>query len=536
MTNRRFALLSVASLLLLGACGGTYSVSDNDNDNNSNTSADCGNGVLDSSEQCDGSALQGETCEGLGFTGGVLACGGDCRHDVSGCEIPEGCGNGVLDPGEECDGVNLGGQDCVGLGYEGGPLACTLACRFETEGCQSSGVCGDDVVSPPGEACDGSDLAGQTCLTMGYDGGTLACNGACQFDAEGCTSVAICGDNQLDVGEQCDDTVFGGASCVSLGFDGGTLVCDAACFFDTTGCTMDGCGDSVIELGEECDGTNFGGVTCQSLGFAGGLLFCTGTCRLDTSSCADACGNSVIDVGEECDGANLAGQTCQGLGLGYIGGDLDCTATCDFDPSGCISGGAEVCTNGVDDDGNGHCDCLDVACMMDPLCMMGGVETDCSDGVDNDHDCLVDCADSDCLNAPACAGLSCSPFQNVGCGSSINSTTIGGPTNFEVYPNACASDPNSGPEAYFLLTNAGSIIPTQVTVNLTATNNMDLDLIVVGVLGGDCDVQGACVTSSQTVGGSETAQFTAQLGQSYYIIVDGFSGAADTFAMTISCL
>jgi hypothetical protein len=540
MFLRRFAFLSMGSLMVLvlgsglGACGGRYSASNNNvNDNGNNVSVDCGDGIIDSGEQCDGSALAGQTCEGLGFVGGGLACGADCWHDVSGCEIPQGCGDGVLDPGEACDGVNLGGQDCAGLGFEGGPLGCTLACRFDTAGCQSTGVCGDDMANPPGEACDGSDLAGQTCQSLGYDGGALVCNGACQLDVEGCTSVAICGDGQLEAGEQCDDTVFGGATCVSLGFDGGTLVCDAACSFDTSGCTLEGCGDGVIELGEECDGTHFGGVTCQSLGFAGGLLLCTGTCRLDTSSCADPCGNSAIDAGEECDGANLAGETCQGLG--FIGGDLDCTPTCDFDTSDCIAGGAENCTNGVDDDGNGQCDCLDAACSTEIPCLMGGPETTCDDGVDNDHDCLVDCDDSDCLGSPTCAALTCTPFQNVGCGSSVNGTTVGGPLSFEVYPNTCAADPNSGPEAYFLLANAGSIIPMHVTVNLNATSNQDLDLIVVGVSGTDCDVQGACITSSQNAGGAETALFTAQLGQSYYIIVDGFDGAADSFSMTVSC-
>ncbi len=37
------------------------------------------------SEQCDGKNLGGTTCESLGYAGGVISCGADCRLDTSGC-------------------------------------------------------------------------------------------------------------------------------------------------------------------------------------------------------------------------------------------------------------------------------------------------------------------------------------------------------------------------------------------------------------------------------------------------------------------
>ncbi len=43
------------------------------------------NGVVDNDEFCDGSDLNGESCESLGFEGGVLACDDLCRFDMSGC-------------------------------------------------------------------------------------------------------------------------------------------------------------------------------------------------------------------------------------------------------------------------------------------------------------------------------------------------------------------------------------------------------------------------------------------------------------------
>ncbi len=481
MTVRLFGMAVATMALLAGACGERYAASEN---NNNNTAGDCGNGVIDALEQCDGSDLQGVTCASLGFTGGVLACGSDCQQDFTDCVIPDGCGNGVLDPSEECDGGNLGGQDCAGLGFLGGSLACSLACRFDTLGCDAGGICGDGTVNPPAEECDGSDLDGRSCQSLGYDSGELSCDGQCRFDTGDCVTSAICGDNQLGPGELCDGALLGGATCQSLGFDGGVLACNAACAFDTGGCTSDECGDGAIQLGEECDGTNFGGVTCESLGFGGGQLACTGNCRLNTAGC---------------------------------------TAV------------PEVCDNGIDDDQNGQCDCLDTACQSNPICTFALLESQCGDGLDNDHDCLVDCADPDCAMSPACAGLTCSPHLNVACGGTVNGTTVGGPTNFEHYPNACAAVPNSGPEAYILFNSAGLPMGQQVTVNLAATGNTDLDLIVVGSSMGDCDVLGSCVESSQSMGGVESVVFMSAMGSSYYFIVDGFSGAADAFTLTVSC-
>lgn len=49
-------------------------------------------------------------------------------------------------------------------------------------------ICGNDSVEGD-EQCDGSDLGGQTCVSLGYYGGTLACKADCTFDTSGCTTV-----------------------------------------------------------------------------------------------------------------------------------------------------------------------------------------------------------------------------------------------------------------------------------------------------------------------------------------------------------
>ena len=45
------------------------------------------------------------------------------------------CGNGVLDGFEECDGTNLRGETCSSLGLESGSLSCSSSCTFDTSGC-----------------------------------------------------------------------------------------------------------------------------------------------------------------------------------------------------------------------------------------------------------------------------------------------------------------------------------------------------------------------------------------------------------------
>ena len=67
--------------------------------------------------------------------------------------------------------------------------------------------CGDGVADTAlGEACDGVDLAGQDCTTLGqgWAGGTLGCAADCTFDTAACTPPPSCGDGVVGAGEDCD--------------------------------------------------------------------------------------------------------------------------------------------------------------------------------------------------------------------------------------------------------------------------------------------------------------------------------------------
>lgn len=46
-------------------------------------------------------------------------------------------------------------------------------------------VCGDEIVEGP-EDCEGSDINGKTCSSIGFGGGDLTCDIACSFDTTAC--------------------------------------------------------------------------------------------------------------------------------------------------------------------------------------------------------------------------------------------------------------------------------------------------------------------------------------------------------------
>ncbi len=131
----------------------------------------CGNGTIDSGEDCDGSTLGGATCNsvlGSGYTG-TLSCKVDCTFNSSACIPPETCGNGMLDTGEQCDGSNLGSKTCtseMGAGWSG-TLSCnscmvvTSACSFDwgvknlSGSCSKGGSGVDQLINFTGGNCSG---------------------------------------------------------------------------------------------------------------------------------------------------------------------------------------------------------------------------------------------------------------------------------------------------------------------------------------------------------------------------------------------
>ncbi|MBU1536648.1 hypothetical protein KKF84_15080, partial [Myxococcota bacterium] len=250
--------------------------------------ASCGDGVMESTEECDGTDLGDASCQSLGYPeGGILACNDDCTLNTAGC-IAASCGNGVLDPGESCDGTDLGEVTCISLGFhEGGDPVCNSDCTLDSSTCLG-GYCGDLIINGA-ETCDGPDMSAVTCLATcedyGFYAGELSCNDECNLDPSTCEQ--FCGDQIINGPEVCDGTNLAGQTCESLGYhQGGEAGCAPDCHaLDLSGCLGGFCGDTVVNGGEECEENDLGGHSCVELGYLSGELTCAGDCTLDLSGC-----------------------------------------------------------------------------------------------------------------------------------------------------------------------------------------------------------------------------------------------------------
>jgi len=213
----------------------------------------------------------------------AVGCGGDDDGDPVGPV----CGNGVLEAGETCDGSDLAGEDCLSFGWFLGSLACGSDCAFDVSGCVGGGPqCGNWVVEW-GEECDTNDLGGGVCENIGMSPGTLACKPDCTYDRSGCGAPASCGNGILDGVEECDGADLAGLTCASLGHMGGLLACGSNCVLDESGCTDPDCGNGVRDPGEQCDGQDLGPEDCFTFGHTGGTLECTAQCIIDDIGCTD---------------------------------------------------------------------------------------------------------------------------------------------------------------------------------------------------------------------------------------------------------
>ncbi|WP_438021347.1 DUF4215 domain-containing protein [Sorangium sp. So ce315] len=84
----------------------------------------------------------------------------------------------------------------------------------EGGGGEGGGACGNDIAELD-ETCDGADLRGATCESLGFDGGELRCSAECTADTSGCAGVEACQDGRDNDGD-------GSADC-------GDPECEAAC-------------------------------------------------------------------------------------------------------------------------------------------------------------------------------------------------------------------------------------------------------------------------------------------------------------------
>lgn len=199
--------------------------------------ATCGNGIIEYGEECEGLNLNGQSCQSLGasYSGGLLRCTANCLYDYSACEYCGNficevmetasncsidcslgqniCGNGQCEPGETVLNCAV---DCDDENYYCGDGICSASETVSTcpVDCAVLPYCGDGMINS-GEDCDGNNLNGQNCLSLGHDGGSLGCYANCHFNESTCWDCgnSSCESSQGENASNCPADCAGG--CLS---------------------------------------------------------------------------------------------------------------------------------------------------------------------------------------------------------------------------------------------------------------------------------------------------------------------------------
>lgn len=299
---------------------------DDGNASNGSCGNECGDGVVQSGEQCD----DGDTDDNDGCAVNCSIEGGwFCTGEPSVCTLL--CGNGSLDPGETCDdGDQTSGDGCSN--------ACTVENGYSCTGEPSVCVpdCGNGTLQA-GEACDDGD-------TSSGDGCSNACQVEPGYNCSGTPSVCtfVCGNGTFQSGETCDD---GDA----MSGDGCSGVCQIEPGWMCSGapslCTPT-CGDGLVRGSEGCDdGDTFSGDGCSFSCQVEPGFSCSG----QPSNCIAVCGDGFIRGFENCDDSNtMSGDGCSGnfcrqeAAYACAGQPSNCIANCgdgNLDvPEGCDDG------------------------------------------------------------------------------------------------------------------------------------------------------------------------------------------------------
>ncbi len=324
--------LFLATLLFLAACSTTTQESDS-----------CGDNVIDVGEECDGEALGGVNCVGLGYYGGVVSCNSACVLDISQCVAEGRCGDNILhgEHNEECDGASMNGAKCEDLGYSGGAMTCTQTCSLDFSGCESD--CDRDAIyydsrdtsCAPDHYCGRTDDSSAIVCLDETSRDNIEFYQACEGDD--CRQGAIC--TSFAENPRClplcnltnHNYCPGDASCMLQRKDGEsyaqvcmpTSICDPvantgcylldSCYYieqiHKTKCISLGFTDLSLEphVGEECDPDDENHVSCVP-----GAMCVRAFAPLMPSFCRALCYYPNADLCE-------AGETCISAGVPGLG-------------------------------------------------------------------------------------------------------------------------------------------------------------------------------------------------------------------------
>jgi len=244
----------------------------------------CGNSIIESNEQCDGTNLNGQTCVSLGFASGNLGCfvsgqANECRFDLSSC-IPPVCGNGIKETGETCDDTNTNNGD-----------GCSSICRVEN-GWKCSGQPSKCIASRITSSVNDNKIAKQCSDGVDNDG-----DGAADMADFSCSDPSDT--DEANPNAQCQNGVDDdGNGFVDYPQDTG---CDSKQDnFEFGGAIGSICSNGLIEEGETCDDSNLNDRDgCSSNCFVEAGWTCSG----EPSTCSQQAGNKCPEQWLACDSA-----------------------------------------------------------------------------------------------------------------------------------------------------------------------------------------------------------------------------------------
>ncbi|GEM_PF-6206504 len=160
----------------------------------------------------------------------------------------EWCGDNIVNLNENCDGQNLSGKTCISLGFRGGNLGCNLnTCRFNLTECYNEQ---GEKIKDDGSILSGGGGSGPTTNNL--------CNDECILGKRKCVlndSFMVCGNFDNDSCSEWgrEEKCLGVSSLCKEGFCYECLT-DRDCKegFCINGKCENNCGKSCKELGLEC--------------------------------------------------------------------------------------------------------------------------------------------------------------------------------------------------------------------------------------------------------------------------------------------
>jgi hypothetical protein len=223
-----------------------------------------------------------------------------------------------------------------------------------------------------------------------------------------------------------------------------------------------------------------------------------------------------------------AGRTYYVVVDGYAGSAG--SFTLQLDCSDRIHEGPATGSGGDDDDSVATGDDDDSVATGDDDDSVAAGDDDDSVAAGDDDDSLATGDDDDDDSSPGTSpspALSCAVTQSASCGATVVSDTTDPNATSMISGYSCSSWDASGPELVYAFVASAS---GPVTASLSSIEaGQDLDIYVLEDVGTGCDAD-QCLAY-----GNSSATFTAVAGQTYYLVVDGYNGAAGSFTLEVGC-